>query len=391
MMEKSMGNVADGRTWQDDLHGELEQLADADNLRRLRSAQVLGKYVAYGGCQYINMSSNDYLGLGAETELQRRFLAALPDDRFLMSNPSSRLMTGNSGDYEVLEAALAALYPGKAPLVVGCGFMANSGVLPALTRKGDLILADKLVHASIIDGLRLCECEWRRFNHNDLNHLERLLRKMRGDYHRVWVVTESVFSMDGDRAPLQELVALKYRYDLQLYVDEAHAFGVYGPSGAGLSVAEGVDGEVDVLIGTFGKALASCGAFVAVDPLVREMLVNRMRTLIFSTALPPLDLMWTRFLVEHLPEFEPRRRHLQRLTEILLPGHPSATHIIPIITGENGAALDLAERFRRAGFWTTAVRWPTVPKGEARVRISLSAAISEEEVERFLTVWKNIG
>lgn len=370
----------------------LRDLSVADNLRTLRSGRAEGKYIEYEGRRYLNMSSNDYLGLAADTELQNRFLreAAAGGD-FLMSSSASRLMTGNGTANEALEASLAALYPGKAALVLGNGYMVNSGCLPALTGERDLVLADKLVHASIIDGLRLCGCDWGRFNHNDMNHLETLLRNKRAAYDWVWVVTESVFSMDGDRAPIAELVELKKRYDLHLYVDEAHAFGVFGPMGAGCAAEAGLDGDVDVIVGTFGKALASYGAFVALDPVMREVLVNRMRTLIFSTGLPPVTLLWTKLLLDRMADFEPQRQRLRKLIEIFVPGAPEATQIVPIPAGANAAALAMSDKFREGGFWTTAVRWPTVPKGRARVRISLTAAMDVADIMQFKELWNSIG
>ena len=375
----------------DEISKILGSLAAEDNLRTLRSASGTGRYVYYDGRRYVNMSSNDYLGLAGDMELQRRFLEwAAAEERFVMGNPSSRLMTGNSADYEALEAALAALYPGKSALVLGSGYLANTGVLRAVTDKGDLALADKLVHASLIDGLRLCECEWRRFNHNDMGHLEAILRRERANYRDVWVVTESVFSMDGDRAPLEELVALKHRYGLKLYLDEAHAFGVCGPGGRGCAAEEGVDSEIDILMTTFGKAVVSYGAFVAVDPQVRELLVNRMRTLIFATALPPVVLQWTKMVVELLPTFGAQREHLQSLIKQITP-NTAATHIIPIMTYGNAEAQAMSDRFREAGFWVTPIRYPTVPKGKARIRLSLGAALEDADVKRFMEVWNSIG
>jgi 8-amino-7-oxononanoate synthase len=206
----------------------------------------------------------------------------------------------------------------------------------------------------------------------------------------VWVATESVFSMDGDRAPLGELVALKKRFDLNLYLDEAHAFGIFGPTGAGCASELGLDADFDVIVGTFGKALASYGAFLAVDATVREVLVNRMRTLIFSTGLPPVSLLWTKRLVERLPDFGARREKLHTLVS-MLSDDPQATHIIPIPAGENAAAIKMSDKFREAGFWTTPVRWPTVPKGQARVRVSLTAAMDAADIERFKEVWNSIG
>ncbi len=365
----------------------LNTLSGQDNLRILHTFSAAnGSTIDHLGSRYVNLSSNDYLGLSDDMELQKTFLESiLTQKKFVMSNPSSRLVTGNSDDYDALEDAVARLYTDKKILVLGSGYLANSGVLPALTDKADLVLADKLVHASIIDGLRLCKCDWARFRHNDLDHLEALLRK--ADGRKTWVVTESIFSMDGDRVPLKELVELKKKYGFLLYLDEAHAFGVRGRNGGGCAVEGGLDGDVDVLVGTFGKALASYGAFVATSEKVREVLVNRMRTLIFSTALPPLSLQWTRSMVELLPKIEQRRDHLRRLTELL----GGETHIIPLMAGDNARALKMASQMREAGFWVAPIRYPTVPRGQARIRISLSAALTEGDIERFSQLWKSIG
>lgn len=369
----------------------LDALAAEDNMRTLRCGAASGKYIYYDCRSYVNMSSNDYLGLAGDVGLQTKFLEEMAwGGKFVMSSSASRLMTGNVPTGEQLENAVAALYPYKSVLVVGNGYLANSGSLPALTGSRDLVIADKLVHASIIDGLRLCDCEWTRYNHNDMDHLRSILEKRRAQHDNVWVVTESVFSMDGDRAPLKELVELKKRFDLSLYLDEAHAFGVFGPSGAGCASELGLDGEFDVIVGTFGKALASYGAFLAVAPLVREVLVNRMRTLIFSTGLPPVNLLWTNWLVERLPDFQDRREKLRGLVSILSPGG-QATQIIPIPAGDNSTAIGMSDKFRESGFWTTPIRWPTVPKGQARVRISLTASMDTADIEQFMEIWKSIG
>lgn len=382
------------QAWLDGLRGE-------DNLRELRRTQVRGKYIAVEGRQLLNFSSNDYLGLTEEAApeglepagaaLQREFFRELGDDpAFMMSNPSSRLMGGNDLEYTLLEDSLAALWPEeRRALVLGSGYLVNTGAPAALTTRGDLILADKSIHASLLDGLRLCEAEWLRFRHNDMEHLESLVRKHRHRYDNVWVVTESVFSMDGDCCPLERIVELKNRYGLQIYLDEAHSFGVYGPAGAGYAAALGLSAEVDAIAAPLGKALASTGGFLITDALTRELLINRMRTLIFSTALPSLNLRWSRFLVERLPQFEARREHLQRLVR-LLTGDPGATPIIPIVTGESAAALRMASMFRQEGFWVTAIRHPTVPRGRERVRVSLNASLTEAEIIRFKETWKHI-
>lgn len=368
----------------------LEQLAATDNLRTLPEIGIDGKYIVYQGRRYLNLSSNDYLGLSCG-DLHREFMRQMTDEgTFLLSNPSSRLITGNSPDYVRLERALSLFFDGASVLVAGCGYLVNAGVLPAVTGKGDLILADKLVHASIIDGLRLSEATWQRFNHNDMEHLEKLLKTHRTAYRNVWIVTESIFSMDGDRAPLQQIVALKHKYDTKLYLDEAHAFGVCGPHGRGEAAQAGCEPDVDIRIATFGKALASQGAFVVTDDLTRNLLINRMRTLIFSTALPPISLRWVESLVRWLPEMEPRRQLLRDFST-LLTGEDTHSHILPLMAGENSRAIEMSRLFREAGYWVMPIRTPTVPRGAARVRISLSAALTLEEVQKFREVCRSIG
>lgn len=344
-----------------------------------------GADVVVAGRTYRNFSSNDYLGLSGCVELQREFLTGLDGGQFVMSNPSSRLITGNSAHYERLETTIGGLF-GRSALVLGSGYLANAGVLAAVATKGDLVLADKLVHASIIDGLRLCQCDWKRFNHNDMAHLERLLEKAAG-YKNIWVVTESLFSMDGDFAPLAQIESLRQRFGFKLYVDDAHAFGVRG---GGLGYARECGVEPDIIMATLGKAAASVGAFVVCDDEVREMLINKMRTLIFSTALPPINLMWSDFILQRMADFEPRRAHLHELSE-LLTGDSEASQIIPLMAYENKRALELARRLREAGFWVNAIRYPTVPQGQARVRVSLSAGLSREDIENFKAAWNSIG
>ena len=371
----------------------LARLNDAGNLRKLYDIEVSQKYLVYQNKRYLNFSSNDYLGL-SDANLQKQFLSALDTEHlFLMSNPSSRLMTGNTHYYKELEDSLAAFYRKEAALVLGCGFLLNTGILPALTDERDLVVADKLVHASLIDGLRLCNCRWTRFRHNDMEHLESVLKKNRKDYRHVYIVTESVFSMDGDIAPLRKMVELKRQYDCSLYVDEAHAFGVWGEQGRGVAEEQGIIADIDILVATMGKALASQGAFVVCSDELKQILVNRMRTLIFSTALPPISLLWSKFLLEKLPAMADKRKHLADLSEWMrsrIPGNVSASHIIPVIVGDNFETLHLSEELIHKGYWITAVRYPTVPEGTARLRVSLSAAMSRDDVEGFVKELKNI-
>lgn len=383
----------------------LDALAAQGNLRSLCTLRSVGTYIYEGGREYYNLSSNDYLGL-AEPALQNRFLLEADVDRFLLGNPASRLMTGNSPAYEALETAVADRLGTERALVLGSGFAVNTGVLPAVTERGDLVLADKLVHASLIDGLRLCGAgvEWRRFRHNDMEHLEAMLETQRGRKGRIIVVTESLFSMDGDFAPLAELAELQHRYGFRLYLDEAHAFGVYGPAeercGAGLLAAYNAGRpehllRADYHVVTFGKALASQGAAVGCSDETKRLLVNRMRPLIFSTALPDISLEWTRFLLGLMPELAPRRKRIRELialvNTILEPETPYESQIIPIPAGSNERALAMAEALKAEGFWATAIRHPTVPEGEARLRVSLCAGHTPYKIEQFATLCRQFG
>ena len=271
----------------------LDHLRQTDGLRQLRDVEIAGNEIVFNGRSLINLSSNDYMGVGANAALWRQFLAQESQrEDFGGGSCSSRLLTGNHPAYASLEAHLAAWYGTETALVCDSGYHANLGILPAITSGKDLIIADKLVHASLIDGIRLSSAECVRLRHNDLEQLEKLLARRRGDYEKVVIVTESIFSMDGDRADLRRLVELKKRYDCLLYLDEAHAVGVLGERGLGSAEEQGVLADVDLLVGTFGKAVASQGAFVACRSVMREYLVNTMRPLIFSTALPPLSVRW---------------------------------------------------------------------------------------------------
>lgn len=232
------------------------------------------------------------------------------DPRLGLSAASSRLLTGNHSAYAVLEETLSALYAGRSVLVFNSGYHANIGILPALAGRDDLILSDKLNHASLIDGMRLSEATFRRYPHLDYAVLAEELRGRCQQYRRVFIVSESVFSMDGDAADLHELVRLKEAYDAILLLDEAHAVGVYGANGAGLAAAHGLADRVDILVGTLGKAFGATGAYAVMDTAVRDYLINRMRPLIFTTALPPVVIAWGAFAVGKAAAMQAERQHL---------------------------------------------------------------------------------
>lgn len=379
---------------------ELNQLEAKANLRRLPQLVHRGKWVEAAGHTMLNLSSNDYLGLAADLELRQEYLDGLSVDRLLLSSSSSRLLTGNFAIYEELEEELANRFGKEAALIFNCGYHANTGILPALSTPHMLILADKLIHASLIDGMQLSTATSMRFRHNDLKHLERLLEKYIDSYEQVFIVTESVFSMDGDRADLRQLVALKRRYPdkVMLYVDEAHAFGVFGPTGLGYAEELGCVADIDLLVGTFGKAAASAGAYVVCSKAIRSWLVNKMRPFIFTTALPPLSVDWTLFILRRLSSMQPRRDHLTRLgsslrrqLEALNIPCPSESQIVPLLIGASADALLKTEALQRHGFYLLPVRPPTVPEGTSRIRISLTAAMTEEEMEHLKKALENLA
>lgn len=361
---------------------------------RLRTLPVIGRrdgiWQEFDGRRLLNLSSNDYLGIGSRSSLRRAYLQQCGHHgaRCSMTSSSSRLLTGNHELYTRLEDRLAALYQREAALVFNSGYHANTGILPALATRRDLVLSDKLNHASILDGGRIAAAEFRRYRHGDYDHLESLLARAEGRYRQLFIVSESVFSMDGDCADLGRLVELKERYGAILIVDEAHGAGTFGRHGLGLAEASGVIGSIDVLIGTFGKAFASTGAYAVMDGIVKEYLVNTMRTLIFTTALPPVVLGWSLQVLEAQLGMQEERLHLQRLADRLRAelrargfGVIGESHIVPVIVGTDERAVSMALKLREQGVLALPVRPPTVPEQTARLRFSLRADLCWEDLE----------
>ena len=371
---------------------ELQELKEKSNLRKLPAITHEGRNVIVDGQRMLNLSSNDYLGLANDRKLRQEFRETLTTETFLPTSSSSRLLTGNFSIYDRLEQQLADDFGTEAALTFNSGYHANTGILPAVSNTHTLILADKLVHASLIDGIRLSAAKCIRYRHNEYNQLERLLQVNHSEYERIIVVTESIFSMDGDEADLRELVRLKKQYpNVLLYVDEAHAFGVRGQRGLGCAEEQDCINDIDFLVGTFGKALASVGAYIVCRKVIREYLINKMRTFIFTTALPPVTVQWTSFMLERLAGFRQRREALRFLSNQLREalknkGYdcPSTSHIVPLITGESCVAIRKAEELQRKGFYALPVRPPTVPEGTSRIRFSLTAEIRESEMEKLI-------
>ena len=371
---------------------QLEQLRAQNQYRSIPDLVHQGRYITRENRKMLNMSSNDYLGLTSNENLRQSFLQQYGDNFPSFTSSSSRLLTGNFPVYTDLEQLIAQRFQRESALLFNSGYHANLGILPALTTTKSLILADKLVHASMIDGIRLSQCEFFRYRHNDYEHLKSLLEKNAGKFDRTFIVTESVFSMDGDVADLNYLVQLKKQFpNTYLYVDEAHAIGVYGKNGLGIAERANVIADIDLLIGTFGKALASMGAYVVCDQILKECLINQMRPLIFSTALPPFNVAWTHFIFERLPQLSKERMHLEQLSAFLRQEvehrtqiMPSQTCIVPYILGENEVTLAKAKDLQEEGYYCLPIRPPTVPKGTSRIRLSLTADMTIDEVKQFV-------
>jgi 8-amino-7-oxononanoate synthase len=376
------------------LSRRLDSLSERHRLRSVRAVAPRGQgKVARDGRLLINFSSNDYLGLAMHPALISR--AREWTEALGTGAGASRLVCGTLEAHERIEAKVAAFKGTEAALVFASGFQANTTVLPALLDRRTmgatpLVFADAFIHASLHHGCRAAGISPLFFRHSDLAHLEELLAAKAGDDSPRLIVTESVFSMDGDRADVPALTALARHYDAFLYLDEAHATGVFGERGAGLAAL--ARGEVDLVMGTFSKALGSFGAYVAGSRTLRDYLINRCAGFIYSTALPPPVLGAIDAALDLVPRMDAERRDLQRLAERLRLGlraagfdtGPSTTHIVPVLTGEEAQTMALSATLEREGLLGVAIRPPTVPPGASRVRFALTAAHSADDVDRLV-------
>ena len=364
-------------------------------LREIGSAQ--GSIVDLVGKRLINFSSNDYLGLANDPLLRAAAITAI--NEYGVGAGASRLISGTQSPHLQLESALAKWKGTPAALTFSSGYAAAIGVLPALAGKNDVALLDKLCHASLIDGAKLSGATLRVFPHNHLGKLESHLNWAKREHPsaRIVIVTESVFSMNGDRVPLRELVELKKRFDALLFLDEAHAVGVIGPNGRGLAAEEDLSAEVDVQMGTMSKALGLSGGYICGSRSLIEWLINRARSFIYSTAPPPAISAAARAAVEFLasPNGEERRLQLWKRIEMLQQRLPqdrqspfarekrkqAPSAIFPWIIGDEQTAIDLSRALQIEGFLVPAIRYPTVAKGSARLRITVTASHDDAQIE----------
>ena len=344
----------------------------------------------------VNLCSNDYLGLAFDSRLHRAVIEAVSRAESVGST-GSRLLSGNSREWEELENDFASLAGTEAALYFGSGYAANAGLLGSVLKHGDVVFSDALNHASLIDGIRLSKAFKVKYPHGDMNFLENALRKHAGGSGARVIVTESVFSMEGDIAPIERLLGLARDYGAELIVDEAHATGVWGPQGKGIVADLKCERDVLAIVHTCGKALASAGAFVCGSSALKSFLINHARTFIFSTAMPPYLAGQIRAALELASAANAERAHLRRIASSLrdavaaagLDFGTSCTQIVPIYLGSNETALHVARQLRGAGFAVRAIRPPTVPAGTSRVRISLTARITMDEIDRLARAISN--
>ena len=375
------------------LHGELKTIDEAGLLRSLRRIETPQQVDVHSGDRkLINFSSNDYLGLAAHDSL--RVAAQAGVETLGAGAGSARLISGSQTIAHELEAALATFKQTEAALSFSSGYAAALGAVPALIGQGDVVIIDKLVHACLVDAVRLSGAKLRVFKHNDLADLEDILQWSSGRDGNTLIITESVFSMDGDLAPVRDLVQLKNRYGAWLMLDEAHATGLYGEGRRGIAEEMDVADGVEVQLGTLGKALGAAGGYICGSQALIDLLVNRARSFVFSTAPVPAQLSAAKRGVELVQsnEGEALRTRLWANVDALksglieqgwkLPVMRSA--ILPLMISDEREALALAERLREAGVWVPAVRYPTVARGAARLRVTVSAAHQPKHLDALL-------
>jgi len=378
------------------IESALERLKQEGLYRKLRRVDgEQGATLSVNGREVLSLCSNNYLGLANHPALREAAKQAI--DRYGCGSAASRLISGNMTLHEELEEKIAALKGTEAALVFNSGFQANAGIIPALVGEGDLIFSDALNHASLIDGCRLSRAKTVVYPHLDLDRLEQGLRDAPSNGRKL-IVTETLFSMDGDEAPLDGIVDLAERYGAMVMVDEAHATGVFGPSGAGVVGKLGLTERISVQMGTLGKALGGFGAYVAGSRALREFLINRCRSFIFTTSLPPAVLATAIAAIDLLYK-EPQRRlalwHNARamkegLRKLGFSLGQSQSQILPLIIGDAEKCMTLSDKLLEKGLFVQGIRPPTVPPGTARLRITLMATHTHEHLHEALAAFQEV-
>ncbi len=385
------------------LQQKFDALAGEKSLRELKPFDIRGLRVHYQGRELINFSSNDYLGLSTEPSVIEASIQAVRE--WGTGGLSSRLVSGHSLLCEQVETEMAAFKQSEACLIFPNGYSANLGILQSFVTSQSVCLVDRLCHASLIDAVRSSGAKFLRFRHNDMDHLEKLLKEeeKKNASAELFILTESVFSMEGDLAPLKECAALAKRYKAYLYVDEAHATGVFGRYGEGLSVGAGLGKSGDfpagnaLVMGTFGKALGNFGAYFSGTERQKKWLINKSRPFIYTTALPPAVIGGIGGALAYLKShpgigaslLEKSRQFRKRLLEEGMELIPSESQILSILTGDNETTLALSNHLLSKGFMAVAIRPPTVEPGRGRVRLSICQGHNQEDLEGLLKALKD--
>ncbi|HZS61754.1 MAG TPA: 8-amino-7-oxononanoate synthase [Gemmatimonadaceae bacterium] len=375
------------------LAADLAALDRAGLRRILRPvSQRHGAHVTLNGTDAIDFSSNDYLGLASDTRLTKAAIEAFRGDA--IGAAAARLISGDHLLHETLERELAEFKKAEAALLFGSGYLANVGTIPALVGRRDVIYADALNHASLIDACKLSRAELRTFPHLDLATLAESLDADRGKFRRRLIVVDGVFSMDGDLFPLCELTNIAQAYDAWTYVDDAHGTGVLGENGRGSAEHWKVEGQIDVVMGTLGKAFGVAGAYVTGSRVLIDYLLHRARSFVFTTAQPPALAAAASAalrIIQDEPELRVRlRRNATRVRSALRASGPSDGHIVPVVIGESDETVRIGTALRERGILVGAVRPPTVPLGTSRLRITISAAHTDDDIDRLLETLREV-
>jgi len=378
------------------LKNDLQDLTRSGNFRTLKTVgSPQGREIILGGKRVLNFCSNDYLGLANDGRIKRAALEAMEDYGF--GSGASRLVCGNMFPHEKLESDLAGFKRTESALVYSSGYMANTGIIPALMDRRSVVLSDKLNHASIIDGIILSRARLVRYPHADMQALEEILKNIPANRQKL-IVTDTVFSMDGDRAPLKEIVDLARRYESMVMADEAHAFGVLGEHGSGLVEESGLGGQVDIQMGTLSKAAGCFGAYACVPAVVRDLLINKSRSFIYTTAMPPSLAQAARAALRIIQEGNQLRRSLlekaeylrHKLREMGFDTMKSTTPIIPILVKDSLQSVAMSKRLLEQGIFVQAIRPPTVPLGTARLRLTVTATHTQDDLNCLLNALRNL-
>lgn len=380
------------------LQESIQELKDQGVYRKLPVLEGPNQAeIMLNGKSVINLSSNNYLGLATHPRLKKAAIEAV--EKYGVGSGAVRPIIGNMDIHEELEVILAKFKKEEAVMVFQSGFNCNAGVIQSITNKGDLIISDALNHASIIDGVKLSKADRAVFKHSDMEDLERILKEKRKDYNTVLIITDGVFSMDGDIAKLPKIVELAEQYEALTYVDDAHGSGVLGEGGRGTVDHFNLHGRVDFTIGTLSKAIGVIGGYVAGSKVMKEWLLHRARPFLFSTSLPPAAvgaiiealnvLMESTELTERL--WDNARFFKERLGKLGYNTGESETPITPVIIGEEGKTLEFSKRLMEAGVFASPIVFPTVPKGTGRVRCMISAGHTEEQLARAVEIFEKVG